>query len=101
MIKWVEQVAQGKSEINLNLKEKLALLQNEKSKVVILVYPIERKIASIFLSLPNEYGAMGIVGKKYEAIKDFLRWNGLKEKEWTAFLNRMGEIWAAEISQKK
>jgi len=36
---------------------------------------------------------MGAVGKKYEAIKDFLKWNYLDVKYWTPILVKMGEIW--------
>jgi len=34
------------------------------------------------------------MGKKYEAIKDYLKWNDLSVKEFTPLFVMMGEIWA-------
>ncbi len=84
----------------MGLEEKVALLQNEKSKIVILLNPFDKKVVSLFLQIPWEYGAMGgVVGKKYEAIKDYLEWNGLSVKEWTPLFVKMGEIWAQNQSK--
>ena len=38
------------------------------------------KVIKVFLQVPFEFGSFGPVGKKYEAIKDFLKWNGLDTK---------------------
>jgi len=60
------------------------------------------KIAgSVFLQIPFEYGFVGVVGKRYEAIKDFLKWNNFKVKEWLPIFVRAGEIWASNIEKKK
>jgi len=46
--------------------------------------------------IPFEYGFNGIVGKKYEAIKDFLKWSEKDVAYWTPILSSMGVIWASE-----
>ncbi|MDQ7061558.1 MAG: hypothetical protein Q9M43_10690 [Sulfurimonas sp.] len=50
-------------------------------------------ITRLFLQIPFEYSAMGVVGKKYEAIKDFLEWNYFDIKEWTPVIIHMGNVW--------
>jgi len=52
------------------------------------------------LQIPFEYGFSGIVGKRYEAIKDFLKWNNFKVKEWVPIFVRAGEIWASNIEKE-
>ena len=93
MILWAEQSAKGIGDEYLGLEEKKALLQNPKNKIVILFNPFDRKLVSIFARIPWEYGAMGgVVGKKYEAIKDYLEWNDLSVKEYTPLFVTMGDI---------
>ncbi|WP_281950278.1 hypothetical protein [Nitrosophilus kaiyonis] len=65
-----------------------------------LISEADRKIAEIFELLPNEYTMMGVVGKKYEAIKDYLKWNGFEPSEYTPLLVQMGQIWASNLKQK-
>jgi hypothetical protein len=40
---------------------------------------------------------MGPVGKKYEAVKDFLKWNGFSVKTWTPLVLQMGEVWVSSL----
>ncbi len=55
----------------------------------------------IFLQIPWEYGGMGgIVGKRYDAIKDFLEWNNFEVKEWTPIFLQGGLIWATHIEKE-
>ena len=79
----------------------MALLDNPKSKVVILYYREEVRVANVFKIIPNEYGFSGIVGKKYEAIKDYLKWNGLDVAKWTPVVVLMGEAFASELMKEK
>jgi len=69
--------------------------------MVILVYPEEVKIANLFKIIPNEYGFSGVIGKKYEAIKDYLKWNGLDVAYWTPIVVLMGEAFAFSFSKVK
>ena len=39
-------------------------------------------------------------GKKYEAVKDLLKWNGFDEKEWTSIVLQMGITWINNIPKK-
>ena len=92
MILWAEQNAKGKGDDALTLEEKKVLLQNPKSETVIIFNPLDKKLISIFMQIPWEYGPMGnVVGKKYEAIKDYLEWNELSVKEFTPLFVAMGE----------
>lgn len=50
-------------------------------------------LSHIFLRTPWEYGFDGPVGKKYEALKDFLSWYELDEKEWVPVVLSMASIW--------
>ena len=59
----------------------------------------EIKIANLFKIIPNEYAFNGIVGKKYEAIKDYLKWNGLDVAYWTPIIVLMGESFASSLSK--
>lgn len=43
----------------------------------------------------------GIVGKKYEAVKDFLEWNNFEVKEWTPIFLQGGIVWARNIQEQK
>ena len=99
MIEWAKQYASGKGEDNLGAEELIALLDNPKSKVVILWYPEEVKVANLFKIIPNDYGFNGMVGKKYEAIKDYLKWNGLDVAYWTLIMVLMGQAFAAELQK--
>ncbi len=59
-------------------------------------------LSHIFLQIPWEYDGMGnIIGKKYDAIKDYLKWNGFKPKEYTNIVLRMGQIWVNNIPKKE
>ncbi len=70
---------------------------NPYSKRVVLKED-EIAIANLFLTIPNEVGMSGVMGKKYEAIKDYLRWNELEVKMWTPVIYQMGIIWSNEIN---
>lgn len=63
------------------------------SKVIVLEDEESFIVSRIFLRVPFEYGFNGPVGKKYEAIKDFLKWNELSVKYWTPILLTMSDIW--------
>ncbi len=77
-------------------EELAAIAGHSASKVVTLSDdPQLFAISRLFLQIPWVYGFQGIVGKRYDAIKDFLRWNGFEVKKWTPILVRMGQTWAA------
>ena len=60
------------------------------------------KVANVFLQVPFEYGGMGsVVGKQYQPIKDFLKWNNLNLKYWTPIVLQMGRVWASELQKDK
>ena len=83
----------------MDVDEKISIFQNPKSKMTILYYPLDLKIVQIFRSIPGEYGAMGgVLGKKYEAIKDYLVWNNLDVK-LTPLLVAMGQVWASKLAE--
>lgn len=69
--------------------------ENELSQTVFYDDDIELyNLTRVFLQIPFEYGGMGgAVGKKYEATKDFLKWNGFKVKEWTQVILQMANVW--------
>ena len=50
--------------------------------------------------MPFEYGANGATGKKYEAVKDFLKWNNISVKEWTPIVLHMGSVWINSTKYK-
>lgn len=96
MIKYIEQFYDG----DLDVDEKISIFQNPNSKMIILYYPLDLKIVQIFRSIPNEYGSMGgVLGKKYEAIKDYLVWNNLDVK-LTPLLVVMGQVWASKVNEE-
>lgn len=76
------------------------LENNSLSKIVILKDIELKTISNIFIQIPFEYSGMGAVGKKYEAIKDFLKWNDLDVKYWTPILLKMGEVWVSSQANK-
>jgi len=41
-----------------------------------------------------------LIGKHYEATKDYLSWSGFEVKVWTPIILKMGRVWA-EYSKKK
>lgn len=75
---------------------------NELSKTIFYDDDIELlSLTRVFLQIPFEYGGMGgMIGKKYEAVKDFLKWNDFKPKEWASIVLQMGQVWASEVNQK-
>jgi len=38
-----------------------------------------------------------MVGKQYQPIKDFLKWNDLEVKYWTPIVLTMGRVWASNL----
>lgn len=70
------------------------------SKIVILKDYELIVLSRVFTQIPFEYGMAGIVGKKYEAVKDYLRWNDLDVKYWTPVVVNMGMVWAAALADK-
>jgi hypothetical protein len=98
----VRQNAKGDGELSIDDEEREAIKGDPLSKVIFLEDDELVKLANVFLQIPFEYGGMGgIVGKKYEAIKDFLRWNDFDVKNWTPIVLQMGNIWANESSKNK
>lgn len=60
------------------------------------------QVSNIFIQIPYEYSGMGgVVGKQYQPIKDFLKWNDLDVKYWTPIVLQMGKIWASELQKDK
>jgi hypothetical protein len=58
------------------------------------------RLTRVFLNIPFEYGGMGtVIGKKYEAIKDFLKWSKFDLKKWVPVVVSMGNIWANNIKK--
>jgi len=43
----------------------------------------------------------GIVGKRYDAIKDFLEWSNFEVKEWTPIFVQAGVVWANNVKRDK
>jgi len=59
-------------------------------------------LTRVFLQIPFDYGGMGsVVGKHYDATKDFLKWNGFSVKDFTPVVLQMGKIFAQELSKKQ
>lgn len=72
----MEQDARRVGERHLSEGERNALRSNPDSTIVFLQNNIETTIVYTILQCPFEHGGMGgIVGLKYEALKDFIRWN--------------------------
>lgn len=77
------------------------LKDNEDSEIIFLDDDVELyTISRIFLQIPWEYGFSGPVGKKYEAIKDFLKWNGYEVKKWTSIVLQMAIVWISNQNTK-
>lgn len=93
------QNAKGTGELDLSGEEKEELKNNELSKTVFYDDDIELyNLTRVFLQIPFEYSGMGgAVGKKYEAVKDFLKWNNFNVKEWTPIILQMGSVWINEV----
>jgi len=73
------------------------MLKHPKGKIIVSLTPIERRITSLFLQLPNEYGWSGVMGKRYEAIKDYLGWEGFSLREWVPLMVIMSDVWASSM----
>jgi len=58
-------------------------------------------LSMIFTQIPWEYGFSGATGKKYEAAKDLLEWNGFDVKEWTPVVLNMGSVWISSSKKEK
>ena len=53
------------------------------------------EIAVVFLQIPDEIMPLeGIVGKKYEAVKDFCKWHGYERKSFVPVFLKMGVSYA-------
>lgn len=88
-------------ELDVDDRDKNSIKNDPHSKVIFLEDEELVKIANVFLQIPFEYGGMGgIVGKKYEAVKDFLKWNDFDVKVWTPIILNMGNVWASESAKK-
>lgn len=74
---------------------------NPLSKIVILNDYELFVLSRVFLKIPFEYGFTGVVGKKYKAIKDYLKWNGFDVSYWTPIIVQMGSIWATTLANTK
>ena len=99
-MKWCEQNAKGIGELSMDEEELAAIAGHSASKVIAFSDdPQLFAISRLFLQIPWEYGFSGIVGKRYDAIKDFLRWNGFEVKKWTPILVQMGQTWASVADQ--
>lgn len=94
-------------ENHLNEKEKKFHLENEDSAIVFLE---EHEIVFIHISTtcPFEYGINGAIGFRYDAIKDFLRWNSDTDydpdeiyKEHIRTFLQLGTFLASELKPKK
>ena len=89
-------------ELDLSESEIDELKSNKLSKIVFYDDDIELyNLTRLFLQIPFEYAGMGwAVGKKYEATKDFLKWNGFNLKEWLPVVLQMGTTWVNNVSKK-
>ena len=76
-----------------------SVASHQSSKIVILQDRAYKLAATIFLNIPFEYSMNGPIGKRYDAIKDYLKWSGFKVKEWTPVFVRGGQIWAENITR--
>jgi len=43
---------------------------------------LSKAVLRLFFHVPFEYGQHGLVGFKYEALKDFLKWHGYSRKQF-------------------
>lgn len=86
----------------MSQEEKEEIRENELSETVFYDDDIELyTLSRVFLQIPFEYGGMGgAVGKKYDAVKDFLEWNEFDVKEWAPTILRMGNEWINATKDK-
>lgn len=72
--------------------------ENELSNTIFYDDDVELyNLTRVFLQIPFDYSGMGgAIGKKYEAVKDFLEWNEFDVKEWTPIVLQMGIAWINE-----
>jgi len=88
-------------ELHLDAEEKAEIKENPLSKIVFYDEDEELyNLTRIFLQIPFEYSGMGqLIGKRYDAVKDFLEWNNFNKKKWTAVVFAMGQEWVFNIKQ--
>jgi hypothetical protein len=97
---WAEQNARGKGELSYSVQDLEDLKKNPASKIIILEDADLLFISRIFLKIPWEYSGVGsIVGKKYEAIKDFFKIYNISKKDFLEIVITMGLIWANNIGE--
>jgi len=98
---WAAQNAKGVGEMKLDAEQRKSVRKNQKSRIVFFDdEPELLELTRVFLQIPFEYGMMGAVGKKYEAIKDYLSWHGFILKKSVPVVEQMGMTWVAESRQK-
>lgn len=82
------------------------MLTNEDSTIVFLkTGELAQRLIILVQTIPLEYGFNGAVGLKYEAIKDYVKWETPKgynkQKEYVPILVNLGRYYANEISMQK
>jgi len=88
-------------ELDLEPNERAEMKENPLSKIVFFDDDEELfVITRLFLQVPFEHGAMGVVGKRYDAIKDILTWHDIDLKTWVFMMHRMGNVWAGSQKSK-
>lgn len=94
-------------EAHLDDEEKEILSQNEDSRIVFL-NDDEKVFITIVFSCPLEHGLNGVTGLKYEALKDFIKWNYNEEcnleeitKVHLPYLLELGKVLAREINDNR
>lgn len=101
-MKWCEENARNDGELSLEKEERDEIKNNKLSQITFVDDDEELfNLTRIFLQIPFEYGFDGATDKKYEACKDFLRWNGFKVKKWLPIVLQMARVWIRESKKSK
>jgi len=58
-------------------------------------------IVKIFFNTPYEYNTHGLVGFKYEALKDSVKWSGLRKKTHIPILLQIMTSYIKGLNSKK
>ncbi len=92
-------------ELHLDEDMKISLQNNEDSNIIFLKNgELAQRLVMLVKMIPLEYGFSGVVGLKYNAVKDYVKWyskNGKKnQKEYVPILINLGQYYASEINKK-
>lgn len=87
-------------ELDLDEDDKEDLLLNPLSKIILFDDDKEfYQLSRVFLQIPFDREDGRIVGKQYDAIKDYLMWSKFDLKRWVPIFVSMGNVWANNIKR--